>query len=171
MSRTKKIAFSGIFSALCFVFLYIGSVFQTLDLSASAIGSIVVLISMIELGKRWALGVYAVSGILAVLLLPNKSPAVIYLLFAGFYPVFKTAMNSISKKWLSYTARLTFFNAAFTLLVFMSVRLFGIEEDYIGFGILAYAVANITFIVYDFALEMIAINYISRIRPMLFGKQ
>ena len=171
MSRTKKIAFSGIFSALCFVFLYIGSVFQTLDLSASAIGSIVVLISMIELGKRWALGVYAVSGILAVLLLPNKSPAVIYLLFAGFYPVFKTAMNSISKKWLSYTARLGFFNAAFTLLVFMSVKLLGIEEDYIGFGILAYVVANITFIVYDFALEMIAINYISRIRPMLFGKQ
>ena len=41
-NRTKKIAFSAIVTALAVVFLYVGALFDVLDLSAAALASICV---------------------------------------------------------------------------------------------------------------------------------
>lgn len=161
---------AGIFSALCFVFLFIGSLFQTLDLSAAAIASIIVLIAFIELGKGWAFGVYAVAAVISMLLLPYKTAAAVFALFAGFYPILKEPLNRIKPLWLSYIARIACFNALLSVLIYVSTRLLGIEEDFLGFGWIIYGLANIAFIVYDFALERISVYYTARIRPKLFGR-
>lgn len=171
MKNAKKIALSGVLTALCFIFLFIGSLFQTLDLSAAALGSLVVLIAMIEIGKSWAFGVYASASILSIILLPNKSVALIFALLAGFYPILKSPLNKIKPLFLSYLARLTFFNAALTLLIYLSKTFFPENEELIGFEIVIYLLANITFIVYDFALERVALTYTIRIKPMLFRKR
>lgn len=171
MNSTKKLALAGIFSALCVVFLFVGSLFQTLDLSAAAIASIIVLIAFIELGKGWALGVYAVSALLSVLLLPQKTAACVFAFFVGFYPIFKVILNNIKPKWLSYVARVACFNVFLTLLIFVSTKLFGIEEDFLGFGYVIYGLANLAFIVFDFALERISVVYVTRIKPKLFGRR
>ncbi len=171
MKKSKKVALSGIFTALCIVFLFIGSIFQTLDLSAAAFASIIVLVAMTELGKGWALGIYAAASLLSLLLLPYKSAALIFAMFAGFYPILKAPLNAIVPKWLSYAARAVCFNILMSALIFVSTRLFGIEEDYLGFGIVIYALGNVTFFVYDFALERIATTYILRIKPKLFGNR
>ncbi|MBQ4317185.1 MAG: hypothetical protein IJC20_02950, partial [Clostridia bacterium] len=168
MKSSKKVALSGIFSALCVIFLFIGSVFQTLDLSAAAMASIVILVSFIELGKKWACGVYAVASILALLLLPYKTAAAVFALFAGFYPIIKEYLNKIRPFWLSVIARVVCFNIFLTLLIFVSYRFFGIEEDFLGFNIVLYLLANVTFVLYDFALERIAVYYIKRIKPKIF---
>ena len=81
MRSAKKLALAGILSSLCVVFLFVGSLFQTLDLSAAAIASIIVLIAYIELGKGWSLGVYAVASLLSLLLLPQKTAAAVFAFF------------------------------------------------------------------------------------------
>ncbi len=171
MKQTKKVALAGVFSALCLVFLFIGALFQTLDLSAAAFASIIVLVAMTELGKGWALGVYAAASILSLLLLPYKSAALVFAMFAGFYPILKAPLNKIKPKWFSYLARLACFNLLLSALIFVATRLIGVEEEYLAFGFVIYALANLTFVVYDFALERIALSYITRIKPKLFGKQ
>lgn len=171
MKNTKKIALAGIFAALCLMFLFVGSLFQTLDLSAAAMASIVVLVAMIELNKSWALGVYAVASLLSLLLLPYKSAAAVFALFAGFYPILKAPLNSIKPKWLSYVARIACFNILLTVLIYVSSNLLGIEEEYLNFGWIIYGLCNITFIVYDLALERVSVLYIRRIKPKLFGKR
>ena len=171
MNSTKKLALAGIFSALCVVFLFVGSLFQTLDLSAAAIASIIVLIAYIELGKGWALGVYAVAALLSILLLPQKTAAAVFTFFVGFYPIFKVLLNNIKSLWLSYVARIACFNVFLTLLIFVSTRLLGIEEDFLGFGYVIYGLANLAFIVFDFALERISLVYLTRIKPKLFGRR
>ena len=88
MKKSKKTAVAGVLTALCVIFLFIGSLFQTLDLSAAGLGSIIVLIAMIELGKSWAFGVYVSASVLSLILLPNKSAALIFALLVGFYPIF-----------------------------------------------------------------------------------
>ncbi len=168
MSKAKKIAMAGIFSALCVIFLFIGSVLQTLDLSAAAIASIIVLIAFIELGRSWAWGVYAVVSILSLLILPYKTAAAVFAMFAGFYPMIKVYLNKIRPFWLSLSVRIVCFNILLTLLIFVSKRFFGIEEEFLGFEIILYALSNITFIIYDFALERLSVYYISKIRPKLF---
>ncbi len=171
MNSTKKLALAGIFSALCVIFLFVGSLFQTLDLSAAAIASIIVLIAYIELGKGWALGVYAVAALLSILLLPQKTAAAVFTFFVGFYPIFKVLLNNIKPLWLSYVARIACFNVFLTLLIFVSTRLLGIEEDFLGFGYVIYGLANLAFIVFDFALERISLVYLTRIKPKLFGRR
>lgn len=171
MSHSKRIATAGVLTALCFVFLYVGSIFQTMDLSAAAIGSIIILIAMIELGKKWAWGVYAASAILSMLLLPYKSPAAVFALFAGFYPIIKEPLNKIKPTFFSYLARILCFNAAFAALVFVFAKLLNIQEDYLNLEIVLFALGNVTFIVYDFALERIAVTYLTRLKPRIFGKR
>ena len=169
MKNTKKVALAGIFTALCVVFLFVGSLFQTLDLSAAAIGSIIVLIAFIELGNGWAFGVYAASSVLSMLLLPNKTAAVVFTVFAGFYPIVKVWLNKIKPFWLSYTVRILCFNAMLTAMIFIGKKLLGLEEDYLNFGIIIYALCNVAFIAYDFALERISITYSVKIRSKIFG--
>ena len=70
MKNTKKLAFSAIISSLAVVFLYIGALFDVLDLSVAALASLCVLWVMVEFGTRWALSVYAVTSVLALLRLP-----------------------------------------------------------------------------------------------------
>ena len=171
MKNAKKVALSGVLTALCLVFLYVGSLFQTLDLSAAAIGSVVILVAFIELGQKWALGVYASSAVLSLLLLPYKSPAAVFALFAGFYPILKAPLNRIKPIILSYLSRIFCFNAALMLLAFVFKKLFGIEADYAKLEIAIFLLANVTFLVYDFALERIAATYFTRLKPLIFGKR
>ncbi len=170
MKKSKQLALAGIFTALCVVVLFIGAVFQTLDLSAAAFGSIIILIAFIEIGKKWALGVYFAASLLSLLLLPYKSPAAVFALFAGFYPVLKEPLNRIKPKWLSYTARIGCFNICLLILVFGAVKL-GLAADFANtLGITMYALCNITFIIFDLALERIAVTYVSKLRPRIFGR-
>ena len=171
MKSAKRLAMAGIFSALCVVFLFVGSLFQTLDLSAAAIASIVVLVAYIELGRGWAIGVYAVAAILSMLLVPYKTAAAVFTFFVGFYPILKVTLNAIKPKWLSYAVRILCFNAFLSLLILVSTNLLGIEEDFLGFGFVIYGMANLAFIVFDFALERLSVVYASRIRPKLFGRR
>jgi len=171
MKNTNKIALSGILTSLCVVFLLIGSLFQTLDLSAAAIGSIIVLIAFIEMGKGWAFGVYISASALSLLILPNKTAAVLFAVFAGFYPIIKEPLNKIKPFWLSFLIRVLSFNVLLTALIFISKKLLGLEEDYLNFGIVIYALCNLAFIAYDFAIERISITYVTRIRPRIFGRK
>lgn len=170
MRYTKKIALAGVFSALCFVFLFIGSVFRTLDLSVAAIGSIIVLIAFIELGKGWAFGVYAAATVISLLLLPYKTPAAVFALFAGFYPILKEPLNRIEPKWLSYSARILCFNIFLAALIFAGKSFFKVQDEFMDFGPVIYILANIVFLVYDIALERISVTYVTRIKPRIFGR-
>lgn len=168
MKKSNKIALSGIFTALCFIFLFIGSIFQTLDLSAAALGSIVIMVAYIELGLGYSLGVYASASILSLLLLPYKSPALVFALFAGFYPILKVFLNKIKSIYVSYALRILCFNLLLSLTVFIATKLLSIEAEYLAFEIILFGLCNVTFIVYDLALERLAIYYINRIKPKLF---
>ncbi|MBR6563653.1 MAG: hypothetical protein IKK70_06930 [Clostridia bacterium] len=168
MKKYGKTAFAGIFTALCFIFLFIGSLFQTLDLSAAALGSIVILIAYVELGTAYSLGVYLSASILSFLLLPYKSAAIVFAFFAGFYPVLKVTLNKIKPLPLSYAVRILCFNVFLTLAILAATFIFHVEAEYLVFEIILYLLCNVTFVVYDLALERVAVYYVNKIRPKLF---
>ncbi len=175
MKPTKKIALSAIFTALCVIIMLLGSIIQVLDLSTVALASIVVMVSMIELGKTWALGVYTASSLLAMILLPDKFAALVFALFIGFYPVLKEPLNKIKSLVLSYLARFLCFNIFFTAMILIEPFFQNAENtfhiSYQVFIVLSYLFMNIVFFVFDFSLEKVAITYITSIKPRIFGKQ
>lgn len=171
MKKAKKIAMAGIFTALCTVFLFIGSLFQTLDLSAAAIGSIIILIAFIELGKGWAFGIYAATSLLSMLILPYKTAAAVFAMLLGFYPILKEPLNRIKPIALSLLARIAVFNLFLTAVIYVSTAILHIDEDFFAFGVVIYAVANVAFVIYDLALERVSVLYTSKLRSLIFKRR
>lgn len=169
MSRAKKVAFAGIMTALCVIFLFIGSLFQTLDLSAAAFAGVIITFTLTELGKGWSFGVYAAASILAIILLPYKTPAAVFALFCGFYPILKVYLNKIKPIWLSYAARLLCFNVCLAALMLLSKSFFTVDDELLELGLFIYPFASIVFLVYDFAMERLSVYYLKVIKPKLSG--
>lgn len=171
MKSTKKLALASIFTALSVIVLFVGSVFQTLDLSAAAFASLIILVAFIELGKSWSFGVYLAVSVISLLILPYKVAALIFAAFAGFYPIVKEPLNRIKPIWLSYTARIACFNVFLAIFIYLAKEFFGLQEEFGGFTAVICVLANVTFVVFDLALERISVYYVQKLKPILFGKR
>lgn len=171
MSGSRKVALSGVFTALCVTLLFVGSAVSVLDLSSAAIASFVILIALTETGPGYALGVYAAASVLAAVLLPNKEPAVYFTAFSGFYPVLKVPLNRIKPKALSYIARFAVFNICAAAAILFLIYILNVPTEKKWYAILLILAANVAFAIYDLALERATVFYINRIRKHIFGKR
>lgn len=167
--RAFCVALGGIFTALGVVIMYAGSLIEVLDLTAAVIASLLCIVTVIDLGKRWAWVVYAATSVLATVLLPNKFPAVTYLLFVGYYPMIKAALEGrITSRGVRFAVKLLIFNPAFAAITAVSVFVLRIPFDERGFMIaVLFALGNLTFIIYDIALTRLITFYIVKLRPRL----
>ena len=156
-NRTKKLAFSAIVTALSVVFLYVGALFDVLDLSAAALASLCVLWVTVEFGARWALAVYAATALLALLLLPAKLPAVLYAGLFGYYPPLKAFYERKLHGALVWVAKVATMNAA-VLCMILVVRYVAAEA--LWFEILLLVTANIVFVLYDIAITRLMRAYV-----------
>lgn len=156
-NRTKKLAFSAIVTALSVVFLYVGALFDVLDLSAAAFASLCVLWVTVEFGTRWALAVYAATALLALLLLPTKLPAVLYVGLFGYYPPLKAFYEQKLHGALVWVAKVVTMNAAVFVMILI-VRYVAAEA--LWFEILLLVTANIVFVIYDIALTRLMRAYV-----------
>ena len=165
VNKTKKIAVAGILTALAVLLLFIGSILDVLDLASAAMGTLVILVAMIELGNSWALGVYAAASVISLLILPHKLPALVFAAFSGYYPVLKKPLNKIKPKFLSYITRIAIFNVFFFLSYFIATKLFGEVFEYEFLSYIFAILANVTFVIFDLAIERLAVFYTVKIKP------
>ena len=126
-------------SALGVVVLYLGAIIEVLDLSLAALAPVLVIYVAIELGGSWPWLVYLVTGLLSLLLLPQKFGAVVYLLFTGFYPMVKKWAEQRLPRLLSLAVKLGVFTlsllAAWGVLRALATPLdFGLPIAYVEIG-------------------------------------
>ena len=110
IKKSKKIALCAVFSALGVVLLYMGAIFEVLDLSAAAIASMLCVVIISEIGGIYPWLVYAVTSLLSLLLLPNKFGALIYACMAGYYPMLKAKIEGLRSNGLRLLFKIGFFN-------------------------------------------------------------
>ena len=87
--KTKKITLSAVLTAMGVVLLLIGAVIEVLDLTMAALASFFCIFSVIEMGKGYPWMIYAVTGILSIILMPQGFGGWFYILFFGYYPIIK----------------------------------------------------------------------------------
>ena len=85
--EAKELARSSICAAVGVTALYLGSILPGARLSILCAASLGTAFTAIRCRARWALGCYAVTGVLALLLLPEKALALMYLLLPGYWGV------------------------------------------------------------------------------------
>ena len=168
--KTKRVALSGVLSAVALLLMSVGSVITVLDMSAAYMAGFCVIIARIELDRPSAWGVYLVSGVLAFVLLPDKFVAVAFLCYGGIYPIIKELCETIKAKWLMWTAKIIASNILLTLMIWLGKYFTVATDDALGFEVWIYVLGNFIFIVYDMALTLVITKYYQLFKRRRSGK-
>ena len=163
----KRMVVAGVLVALSVIILYLGSAIEVLDLTMSAIVSLLVVVIVIEMGYNYAWLTYLATSILSLLLLPQKTPAIFYTCFMGFYPIIKSYVERIGSAFVRWTVKLITGNVAIGLM-FLLMSLF-VPEEFEGgvIVVITYALALLAFIMYDIALTKLITFYFRILRERI----
>lgn len=158
--RTKCLTYSALLSALGTVILYLGSFLGDLDLTMAALASILVFYPVMEMHGGYPFMVWIVTSFLSLLLLPNKTPAVFYLLI-GYYPIAKIAIEKLSSRFLRILFKVLCFHASLAgsvgfLLLFFQYDLFSSLGWKLAIG---YVLALVAFFLFDFTMSKLVFLY------------
>lgn len=167
MNRTGKVALGGILGALSLLCLLL-SFIPASEYMMPAMAGALLLPVVIECGHRWGLMVYAVTAVLALLFTPALEPRVLYVAFFGYYPVFKAVLESQSRRWLEWMAKLAVFNGAVCLSYWLMLKFLGLSPEVFDFfgvdlPLVLLALGNVTFLLYDKLLSLLVTVYWRRL--------
>ena len=158
VNKTRLLALCSLMSALGVIILYLGAIIEVLDLSMAVIASLFVIIAVIELGGAYPWLIYAVTSTLSILLLPNKFGAVVYLAFAGFYPIIKEKLERAAGV-LCLVMKFAVFNLCL-LAAYGVIKLASLTLTF-EFALWIIAITlNLLFVLYDIALTRLIGAYI-----------
>lgn len=161
--KSKDVAYLGVLLGLNQLFIILSSVIETNTIILFAAAALVVGIVIVEFGGKSGALFYLASCILGFLLTFNKIELITYILFFGLYSIVKHVLEVKIKNYtMLFTAKLTYFNIALVAMYF-TVKLF-ITFDLAWWMIL---VAQILFIIYDYAFMTFITGYIRSIKPKL----
>lgn len=165
MKKTRMLAISSMMAALAVAILSVGSLVESLDLSLSILAGLVILVVSTEYGDRIGLAVFLVSGVLSLLLLPIKSPAILFLALAGWYPIVQKKINLLSPI-LSRVLKTLIFNFVLILLLVLSFFVTGVPEVKWVYATL-FLLGNACFVLYDLLLDRVFLWYLLKLRKRL----
>ena len=181
MKRKQSIrltALCAVLAALGVVLLLLGSLIESLDLSAAMLASLLITVAVIEGGGYWPWLTYAVVALISLLLLPNKFAAVAFIL-SGYYPIVKEKLERIRSRTVVWIIKLVSFNLSLVVFLVMIRFFFTAIDISILPGtdstlnhILTFGLGNLIFILYDLLLTRIVSLYLVKIRNKIgFGKK
>ncbi len=163
-TATKRLSVCAVLSALGVTLSWLGSLVGVLDLCTPLLTALLLVPIVIEYGKGYPWGVWLVTTVLSLLLVPNKSPAAVYLVF-GYYPILKAYLERLRPLPCKLLKQLLFL-AVDAVLLYGSHFIIGVEESLPPWysAVLAvggYLVLNLT----DLALTRLISAYIFKYRP------
>lgn len=165
--KTKQLTVCALLSALGVVLFYLGSLIEVLDISVAVIVSLFCVFAVIEYGGRTPWLIYGVTSVLALLLLPAKTSAVLYFLFFGYYPIVKSKLEKRSRG-VAWLCKELIFQVALAVMLLLSRFLLTAENTDPWFLWVAMIVlAEIVFPLYDIALTRLITFYFRKLRNML----
>ena len=164
--QTKYLTVSAMLCALGVIFLSLGAFIEVLDITTAVVASLLCVYAVIEMGGGYPWGIWIVTSALSLLLLPVKTPAFFYALFAGFYPILKEKLEKLRRP-VAWLLKLVVFHVSLGA-IWLVLRLFfpdqlsldGIE----WLPIAMYALCVGTFVLYDIALTRVITVYLVRFR-------
>ena len=168
LKQSAKTALGGVGAALMLALMFLLSVFPSATIAAPAVASVVMVFAVLELGKGWAIGEYAATAILALLILPSKEAAVLFAVFFGYYPIVKAVIErKIRRRVPEWTVKIVSFLAIVSAAYYLMIRFMGVEFEEIGkYGRAAIPLlllfGAIAFVAYDFCLTLFVSEYLRR---------
>ncbi len=172
LKRTSQVALGGMIAALCVLLMMLTGILPFLTYAVPAMAGFLMVVMVIECGTKWAVVVYIAVSILSVLVAPDKTAALLFVFFLGFYPILKGTLEKLPSRILEWALKMILFNvcvvAAYLLMIYvLKMPEVMTEMGDLGryTGIVTLALGNVVFVIFDLALTRIISAYITWFRP------
>ena len=148
-------ALGGIFAALAVVIMSMGGLIPVATFVCPMFCMILLRVVTQLCGSRTGWAWYGAVALLSVLLGPDKEAAAVFV-FLGYYPILKTKLDrgKFPVLW-----KLFLFNASISVMYFLLIRLFGMDQiaaEYTELGtaltVVMLVLGNVTFFLLDIVL-------------------
>lgn len=166
--KTYFVVLGGMIAALSVIFMLLSALFPIADLVFPALAGILLICTVCEMGEGWSFIIFAAVSILSLLILPDKEPAIYYILFLGHYPILKSFIERIKNKPFKWAVKLILFNICTAVALLVSIALFGISGSILEYSYPLIALLfNVTFVIYDIAVGRLVVLYRLRIQKII----
>ncbi len=157
-SPARKIAIGGLFTALSVLIQLTGGAIGIGTFIAPIIAGFCAEAVRLSCGGSYAVIHWLASGLLALMLCPDKEPAALYLFLLGWYPLFRPLVAKLPAV-LRWAVRLVLFNGDVLLLYWVLLYvIYGGNWAGTGFGglwmtLVTLLLGNFVFFLYDYLLS------------------
>ena len=171
VSLARKIAIGGLFTALSVLIQLIGGAIGIGTFIAPIIAGFCVEAVRLSCGPSYAAVHWLASGLLALMMCPDKELAALYLFLLGWYPLLRPLVAKLTAA-VRWAVRLVVFNADVLLLYWVLLYVvFDGNWANTGFGGLWMTLAvlvlgNVVFFLYDYLLSQAE----TKLFPRFFGR-
>lgn len=174
MKTASKTAVCSMIAALCVALMLSTAIIPFLSYAVPMISGALIAIIVIECDKLWALFVYVTVSVLSILIVPDKSAGLAFILYFGYYPILKAFLESKKLGIVEYIIK--YLNIIVVVLVsyFIMLKFFGIDTEGVEFlashlgkwysYVILAAFSCVFFYLYDTALTKAIIIYKNNFR-------
>lgn len=163
----RVLTLGAMMTALGVVCLYLSSMLPTMRLSLVALAGLLPCVMVMAGGIPSGFAAYGATAVLAFLIVPNKSAALLYLVVFGHYPMIKSLAERVGNRVLEWTIKLGTFNVALTIIVLFARAIFS-EIFGAEWAIwVIYLGGNAIFLLYDFAFSGLILVFNSKFGKLL----
>ncbi len=178
MKNTQKTAIGGLTTAFVCVIMMFANLIPIGQYAIPALAGMVIFMMSFVSGVRWGIYSFAASAVISFIICADKETAMCFVMFFGYYPLLKIALERIKVKALSFIIKLLVFNAAAMTVYWICLYIFGINQNFELFGLnlplVFLLIFNIIFICYDRMLTLYEKQYrkkITKFAGKIFGKK
>ena len=160
--RAKKLTTGGLTAAASVVALYLASVVPTMTIALTAIAGVLLVFDIVRYGRVFSFGVYAVTCILAFLLLPSKIPAVWFALLFGIYPILKHIFEGCRSRGVEWLLKVLYVIVVLSIMLFALKVVLPLPAIVTEHIVLVYPIFLVAFFIYDIAFSRLIGELIRR---------
>lgn len=163
--KAKEITLSSILTALTITILYLNLLLPISTISILTLASLLIPIALIRGSMKSAFLVYISSSILGFFILPINI-ILLYILFFGVYGIIKFYIEKINKLFIEILSKMLFFNIILVSSIFIFKTFIPITITTLRIWMF-FIVAQVGFLVFDYALTLLISFYIQRIHSRI----
>ena len=169
--HTRRIALSGMMTALATAVLLMGGVIPAATFAGPALAGLLLVPVFVEGGQRLALGAWIAVSALSLMLCADKEAALLFA-FLGWYPAVKWRLDARLPGWRGVPLKLLLWNLCVGIMAAMIFFVFRMDQIVAEYREMSRAMlvafillANVTLVVYDRLLGIMAVLYLKKLRP------
>ena len=163
--KAKEITLSAVLTALTIVILYLNLILPISTISILTLASLLIPVALIRGSMKSAIFVYIASSIIGFFILPINI-IILYILFFGIYGIVKFYIEKINKLPLEIFIKIIFFNIILFLSFFVFKSFIPVEITKLPIWLFL-IIAQIVFLVFDYALTLLISFYLQRIHSKI----